>query len=1556
MASWDSDFEFPDSLAKTTMDEMQLSQLSDKYAVNITTLKSICNTVNKYFINGRSILITEYPSALRTCILEHFIFKLLQLNSGKIILLHISEVEQVLIPTLNIKYSKLFGGVLTNTLDTTKRIFTISNDQYSHGLFTLIPELTRDKIVYFYTGNNSFNVSLMPGLLNVQNFILASKLLPSSACDIPYSFVHLFVGDHNLLHSNVYYLNPSKTKVNSENSDRKSTLSFPTTIQGSLCVPLAPIPAPTCTPIGAPIDISLNSLIQKHNIPEHTRVLEYLTCNTMECMARGESVVIDGFSLAVLTCLLDYIITKRLETTENCLRTLVDSTENFRYELSKLGVMQTTDFSYVTHDFDYSKRVLFIKLLTMRTPVLNSVLDNCILVSYTKTGCSLNKVRLFDGPIVSLTTSSKLLDRTLANITKTYTRLSHSEEVRYGVIDQIPVHTTRVVKQQFPGQYFRNLDQKLEEIINAEQDAITEPIIIPTVSTAPDTELLLGLVQKHNIIEDTCNLEYMISTVMECIERGDSIAIEGFDKNILTCLLDYIIVKRMESFRSPYLHTIIDSTKVIRKQLINLEIRSINGFNDSLSSPRQVLFTQLNLSNLHLLNSENKKLILINYTNYGDRFPILNLLPCLFVSLSHSRISKELLAKVSRPFLLITYLKDSKTVEYNRLNDFNVHIPNEPQKTSNCIMDTNVLPKKIDQLIDIDSLLLRLSNKYNCYLNSNVCSTVNYFIEEGESLIVDNFSQLQLLYIIDFVLTIKTFRRISFSETKTLILCSEEDLQTKLQVLDVIRSSQYSCINSDGTFDYNGKVLILHDISSKFGNILKERLKLDKSHLLIHLYKKPQGRFQRSFSLMNCNVLGLCVDRTELFPKKKTFIHLTQNEFDQLEVNDCRDNIKKTKSKNFNYPNDDKVTDDNKLKDTQSILTTSENLPPITNPLFLNKQNPITTLICQLFNKHQIELLYTDLPTELYNVTLTTLMDHRNVCIDGFAYTLVTPLLTVFALECVELGIPVKIHYGNDVELPVDKLKDIPVIPNIDIIQTLTENNDPRHLWILIGTDHRQLKQIFSLIKTTHQCIFLLSYAVSLILEHSGLNITRIYKFMDCVFVCSFNKHLLYVSSKDGFDTENLPFSPRIFTSDTPTSPIVPMDITPAKSTETQLPDKIRLNIMQDSIIENSSVKIDFNDVENTDFELSDSCNDLSIHKTVFPELNQEFVVALEEACLPENCTESSTRLINLTGNHTPDIPNTDNLESNDESNLNIICNNSEDNDTCIDSDILKVDSELLQKESDCSKMEEKLSENKEVDESPLKETQILAESSATTNTISTEQVNEKNILSTDYITKLVSEELSELCPVALPDNTIIESNTTEPIIISPSDLGIQLVTSPLQAGLHTILYSTDTTYYTIIIRHIADVLDCLRNTLQVVITSQNPDICSQLLKLASIHLHTARGFLYRAGSIHSLCDYIVQQELQILSIPVSSLVSLIQTDSSLFLDNHILVYVEDPKIKYLDNPILIKVLTKNIAFQYIFILPDKKPRFDNFQSPHCEIKFSDFSKNNESYFVEFNF
>ena len=892
---------------------------------------------------------------------------------------------------------------------------------------------------------------------------------------------------------------------------------------------------------------------------------------------------------------------------------------------------------------------------------------------------------------------------------------------------------------------------------------------------------------------------------------------------------------------------------------------------------------------------------------------------------------------------MLTQVSDTSPHPRND-NESKEYIPNEPYSP-----------------INMKYLLERLTIKYNCNLDIKICYTLYELLENGESVIADYFSRPQMLFIIDFIFAVKTYQKVSVLETKTLIFCQLKWLNSYFKELDVIRSNQHTVLMSDGSFYRNEKVLVLINMEKKYLDILNQNLLIDSSYLLIRLAKKWNAKFANIFNQLDCSFLGLSEGKVESFPNKP-FIHLRGNGFGGFEVNIPTEDISTNNER-------DRVRDE--LLDSVSI----PDIPLDIYPVFLDKYNPITTHIYELLSKFVIELLYTDLPTDLYVTAFTYLIDYRNICVDGFPFAQLIPLLTVYALECQELGFPVSVYCGNDTKLPTDKLQTIPIVQNTDLIQTLTENVDVRHIWIFIGIEYTLLTQIVPLLNRTHQIIFLLSNTVSAVFERSSLAFTRIYKFLNCVFVRSFNHHLLQEFTND--------ISPRKF--DTETSLLQTesnrfVDIEPNQndSSEEIMQDNSmnqELMMSTQTIGECYSLKSDTDGMVMTNI----SCAEFKI-----AEINAEIC----ESLLMETKSESGEELINLSSNHTPNIPDMDHvLECINTSDLELPTERIEASSDSVETDILhsndnKDTSVITETEmksylpkytpnsnithttdifhhpmdSDSHKLETSdldstESTSEQISHSQQQQEVIIPEHTPNSNITHTTDIfhhpmdSDSHKLETSDLDS--TESMSE--QVFLPENTILESESCH-----PSVLGTQFVTSPLQHGMNTILYSSDTTFYNPLILRLAEVLDYSHPSLQVVITSQNPDICSKLLKLASSHMNSPiRGLLYKHGPTNSLREYIIQQKVQILSLPFKPLVDLIQSDSCLFIDNKILVYVDDSTITQLDTHSL-QILTDGIADQYIFILPDKRT-LSSFPYPYSEIKHLASAKN-ESYFVEFNF
>ena len=152
MATWNAGLE----TYSRTMDDIKFTQLSHKHSVDVHRVKYLCQTLYKYFTSNDSILITDYPLPLRACLLEYLIYKQIRSTNRKTIFLHISELVMEQIPTLDVKSSKLFGGVITHTpIDYSKKIFTIFVDDYSYLANRVIPTSPRDGSLYIYFGDDT---------------------------------------------------------------------------------------------------------------------------------------------------------------------------------------------------------------------------------------------------------------------------------------------------------------------------------------------------------------------------------------------------------------------------------------------------------------------------------------------------------------------------------------------------------------------------------------------------------------------------------------------------------------------------------------------------------------------------------------------------------------------------------------------------------------------------------------------------------------------------------------------------------------------------------------------------------------------------------------------------------------------------------------------------------------------------------------------------------------------------------------------------------------------------------------------------------------------------------------------------------------------------------------------------------------------------------------------------------------------------------------------------------------------------------------------------------
>ena len=1312
------------------------------------------------------------------------------------------------------------------------------------------------------------------------------------------------------------------------------------------------IPVPDYLPVSHSDITLLGMLVNKYSIQKQTRIIEYLAYSVMDCIERGESMVIDGFSYTVLLCLLDYIIEKRLEsaTTSASVCTLVNFTDYTRKEFDKLQVMETNDYELVTDGLNFSKRVVFFKL---RSNLENISYENCILISYTVDGFGFRDFTLFKGPFVSLSTN--LLSKSLLTSTsRPYRRISDLwdlNEVNCTFLDGINLLTVKPVE----------LHQQPKQTIEQ------------TIPTTCDTQLLDALTN-HNTPNEVIDIEYLFhrfttkyscrmdstigSTLYKFLEERRSLIIDKISESQLLCILDFVLVVKTSqnlSFSETKV-LLLCGSKRSRTKLQSLDILCSNNYSilqsdGSFDSNKGVLVLT-NIQYLSKLNVDGSYL-LISYSRKGKFAHISSHLNCSFLGLCVSEAK-------SIPNKIFIHIRSGRF----KINPVELQTP--LQEFTNCeyenempVVDPITQPEESTDLLS--SLIEKHSIQSHSVLLQYLTSSVMVCVEREKSMVIDGFSIQVLTCLLDYIIV----KRMEVATGLCVIVDHTERILGVIPNLEVMKSNDFVFVENELNFSkkvlfmrlnpgvlnyvFHNCILVSYTLTGcNFREVVMFRGPFFSfttsimSNSLLSSTRTPYTRISYSQDLneVRCTFW----DGLNFLPNEPVESH-SQHDQGAIptpthtlipkvipSVEDINTDDNSDKPQVYAPPNNPvklEIEDDNELLDSISI----PDIPLDIYPLFLDKYNPITSHIYELLNKFVIELLYTDLPTDLYVTTFTYLIEYRNICVDGFPFEQLTPLLTVYALECHELGIPVSIYNGNDMKLLTDKLQNIPIILNTDLIQTLTENVNSRHIWIFIGVDFTLFTQIIPLLNKTHQVIFLQSNTVSAVFERSHLVITRIYKFLDCVFVRSFNQQLLQEcindTSRGKFDTET-PLqmeSDRFVDIETNQETETPklVDNYTELSLDTSMNQELMISTQTVEIC--SSLKYDTGDSEMTNISLAE----FKI---------SEIIGEICKSDLIETKSESKGEFIILSRNHTPNIPDTDNI---------LECNNSAD---------LKFPSVCIEASSDCVETDILHSNDNE-------ETLVITETKVESFLPEFTQNSNSNALTTDVFhrpmdneapelessvnsTESASEQISQSQQgVVLPEDTNLGSNSC-----NPSEFGTQLVTSPLQHGMNTILYSCDSTFYKQMILRIAEVLDYSHPSLQVVITSQNPDICSKLLKLASLHLNSStRGFLYKFGPINSLRGYIIQHKVQILALPLTPLVNLIKSDNCLFIDNKILVYVDDSTVSRLDNHNL-QILTHGISDQYIFILPDKRT-FSSFPSPYCEVELSPSAKH-ESYFVEF--
>ena len=97
----------------------------------------------------------------------------------------------------------------------------------------------------------------------------------------------------------------------------------------------------------------------------------------MECIDRRASIAVDGFYLSILTCLLDYVITRTVERGTG-LCTIIDYSNSMTEQIKLLEILRK-DF-----DTNFSRKVVFTRMREVRD--YNTFYGSSILISYTGNG------------------------------------------------------------------------------------------------------------------------------------------------------------------------------------------------------------------------------------------------------------------------------------------------------------------------------------------------------------------------------------------------------------------------------------------------------------------------------------------------------------------------------------------------------------------------------------------------------------------------------------------------------------------------------------------------------------------------------------------------------------------------------------------------------------------------------------------------------------------------------------------------------------------------------------------------------------------------------------------------------------------------------------------------------------------------------------------------------------------------------------------------------------------------------------------------------------------
>ena len=1092
-----------------------------------SVLEYLTNTVMDCMDNKASLVVDGFPRRILNCVLDYVIMKRVERATGVCTILDYTnsmsnDIKALEIMEINCDINLVRKVVLAQLRNTT----LCDYNSLSKSCVLISYTAAGSRVPYLPSFDGPF-ISISPGRISEENLTKVSRpLLRINYVEVSNKIVCTPL--------NGLYMNEYNTAFE---------LS-----KDSIAGNMFPNPPSERDQFNS-TENPLTRLTQKFNCD--LKFISEVWSTLSDFLEKGDSVIVDNFSDTQLACLLDFVIAYRISNARRS-KTLI-CCDNILYStLSLLEVLKSDQFSvvYPNSTFDSNKKVLFLdgKEGWCFYQNLNTCmnLDNSyLLVKFSNQTGQLNLMFSHTNCQILCLAVTSVEQSVQSLILKPYINIRHTKGNEFEVNDfryqaPSPSSVLNKIETNIPIYHSECYETHSEDYgyeeppphsLKSSETNCSQADPVPK-HTLSD-ELFNRLVIKHNAMRYRSVLERLINIVMDSMYNKASVAVDGFDISVLTCLLDYVIIKRTSN--ATELCTVVKHSNSVSKEIDTLDIVNTKDYakvENKINYSTKVLFLLFKNSFSHLVTTLPKDCLFVNYAKSSSNFYYLSMASCPFLSLATLKSNESRLCRIDRPFLHVRNEElgnDIVCIPRNEIDNNVLCNPRGPQVYNIEIKYEDVLPfppeSESADSVDLfeseqpltspsemfssnsDSLLPRLTNKYNCDLEStsNLCTTVTDFLHQGKSVIVDNFPLKQLACLLDFVIA---YRITNCSSKKVLLYCYKKAFKSELQYLDIVQCNQYQVIDASLSIHPDTTVLIWHFETKSFYTQLNTHLGLDESYLLVKLSRWGDN-LQLPFSLTNCQVLGLSENIMKKYNIKnilRQFIsirHTSRNEFEitDSDILKLKDNNCDLESERFQYKCEET---------TQQNSTFHKEI----NKLFLHKQNPVADLITQLFGKYSIKPL-TDLPSDIYNAIFTLLLERSNVSVDGLSVSYVSQLVSIYALECKSLDTPVSICYARNTILLPDQFICIPIIPIESIVQTLTSNTDTNHLWLFIGMDNTTISQMIPLINVSHQCVFLFSHGFPFLLEKAHIPITRLYWQFDCINIRSYNEQLINLFSEN---------------------------------------------------------------------------------------------------------------------------------------------------------------------------------------------------------------------------------------------------------------------------------------------------------------------------------------------------------------------------------------------------------------------------------------------------------